>query len=185
MSLTEVDWSQLPTPQDDGGAAHLTGLALPSLALPSTDGGAVDLGALTGRVVIYTYPMTARPDVAPPDGWDGIPGARGCTPQSCAFRDHAAELEELGVSALYGVSSQDTAYQAEAVARLHLPFPLLSDEGLRLTEALRLPVMEVEGKTLIKRMAWIVEDGVIAKVFYPVFPPDRNAGDVVDWLRGA
>ena len=126
--------------------------------------------------------MTGRPGVALPDGWDGIPGARGCTPQSCSFRDHHAELRALGVAQLFGISTQDSAYQREAAERLHLPFPLLSDAELRLTRAMGLPTMEVDGRVLLKRMAWVVEDGAIAKVFYPVFPPDRNAGDVLDWL---
>jgi peroxiredoxin len=142
-----------------------------------------DLSAVKGRVVIYIYPMTGRPDVALPDGWDGIPGARGCTPQSCAFRDHAAEITALGVKALFGLSAQSTAYQREAVERLHLPFPLLSDEHGALRSALNLPSMEVEGMTLLKRMALIVDDGGITKCFYPVFPPDQNAQDVLDWLE--
>ena len=177
------DWSQIPAPEDDGAAAHLVGMALPSVSLGSTQGDAVDLGALKGLAVLYIYPMTGVPGVALPDGWDMIPGARGCTPQSCSFRDHFAELQELGVDHLYGLSTQDTAYQTEAAERMHLPFALLSDEGLALADALNLPRLEVEGKTLLKRMALIAEDGVIAQCFYPVFPPDRNAGDVVNWLR--
>lgn len=183
MSLTEVDWSQIPAPDDDGGAAHLTGTRMPNLTLPASNGSDVSLAALPARTVIYIYPMTGRPDRALPDGWDGIPGARGCTPQSCAFRDHASELAALGVGAIYGLSTQDSAYQAEAAERLHLPFPLLSDAGLVFANALRLPCMQVDGQTLLKRMAWIVEDGVIAKVFYPVFPPDQNAADVVAYLK--
>lgn len=177
------DWSLIPAPQDDGAADHLEGRAWPALALRGTDGAAHDLSALPGRVVVYIYPMTGRPGVALPDGWDGIPGARGCTPQSCAFRDHAAEMRDLGVSALYGLSTQDSAYQSEVAGRLHLPFALLSDADLALRDALRLPWMTVAGMTLLKRMALVLDAGRIAKVFYPVFPPDRNAADVLDWLR--
>jgi peroxiredoxin len=181
--LTSVDWSSIPVPVDDGAAAHLTGARLPDLALPSTAGGTVHLADLAGWSVLYFYPMTGRPDQPLPEGWDMIPGARGCTPQSCAFRDHAAELAEAGVSALYGISTQDTAWQREAAERLHLPFPLLSDADLQLTRALNLPVMEVGGHRLIRRLTLITRDAVVQQVFYPVFPPDRNAGDVLDWLR--
>jgi peroxiredoxin len=173
----------LPIPQDDGATRHLTGKRLPDLALAATDGGRVNLAGLAGRTVVYIYPRTGRPGQALPPGWDGIPGARGCTPQSCAFRDHFAELKGLGVAHLFGLSTQDTAYQQEAVERLHLPFPILSDEHLAFTRALELPTFEVAGMTLLKRMALVIDDGVIRKVFYPVFPPDRNAADVVAWLR--
>src|SRR4029079_9330983 len=134
--------------------------------------------ALTGRTVVYVYPRTGQPGVPAPDGWDAIPGARGCTPQSCGFRDHFAALQRLGVAHLFGLSTQDTAYQREAVERLHLPFAILSDAELKLTPATKLPTFAVDGMELIKRMAWIVDDGTITKVFYPVFPPDRNAADV-------
>jgi peroxiredoxin len=173
----------LPVPQDDGAARHLAGMALPDLALSATDGSRVNLSALTGRTVVYVYPRTGRPGVPPPDGWDAIPGARGCTPQSCGFRDHFAELKRLGVAQLYGLSTQDTAYQREAAERLHLPFPLLSDAELALTRAMRLPTFMVAGMTLIKRMAWVVDDGAIAHVFYPVFPPDRSVETVIGWLQ--
>ena len=182
-NLTEVDWSTIPTPEDDGAADHLSGATLPSLTLPATDGAAVDLSRLAGRSVVYAYPMTGRPGVALPDNWDAIPGARGCTPQSCAFRDHHAELTALGVDHVFGLSTQDTGYQREAAERLHLPFPLLSDAALKLTRALTLPTFEAGGMTLLKRLALIIDDGRITKVFYPVFPPDRNAADVIDWLR--
>lgn len=182
-NLTDVDWSQLPAPEDDGAAKHLPGSALPSLSLEATDGRSIDLSALAGTTVVYIYPMTGRPDVPLPEGWDMIPGARGCTPQSCAFRDHYAELQELGVSQLFGLSTQDSAYQREAADRLHLPFPLLSDEALRFATALKLPTFEVAGKRLLKRMTLIAKEGRIAKVFYPVFPPDRSAGDVIAWLQ--
>jgi peroxiredoxin len=182
-SLTEVDWSLLPPPVDDGAAAHLAGATVPDIALPATDGSLISLAGLAGLTVVYAYPMTGQPGVALPDGWDGIPGARGCTPQTCAFRDHHAELLEAGAARVFGLSTQDSDYQREAVGRLHLPFPLLSDAALRLTSELRLPVMLVDGATLLKRMALIIEDGQVAHVFYPVFPPDRNAADVLDWLR--
>ena len=174
----------LPAPQDDGAARHLSGMRLPSIALAATDGSQVDLSKLAGRAVVYVYPRTGVPGQPSPDGWDAIPGARGCTPQSCSFRDHFAELGRLGVAHLFGLSTQDTAYQREAVDRLHLPFPVLSDESLVLAEAMRLPTFTVAGMTLLKRMAWVIDDGVITKVFYPVFPPDRNAEEVIAWLRG-
>ena len=173
----------LPAPEDDGAARHLAGAALPAISLAATDGTRVDLAALEGLTVIYVYPRTGEPGKQVPASWDAIPGARGCTPQSCAFRDHFAELKALGVAQLYGLSTQDSAYQREAVERLHLPFAILSDESLALTRALDLPTFTFDGMTLLKRMAWIVEGGRITKVFYPVFPPDRNAGDVIAWLK--
>ena len=175
--------ADIPAPQDDGGARHLTGMRLPSLPLAATDGSQVDLSKLPGRTVVYIYPRTGVPGQPMPEGWNQIPGARGCTPQSCGFRDHFAELKQLGVARVFGLSTQDTAYQREAVERLHLPFPVLSDEKLALTRALKLPTMQVAGLTLIKRLALIVDGGRISHVFYPVFPPDRNAGDVLAWLK--
>lgn len=180
-NLSELP-KDLPRPIDDGGASHLEGMALPKLALPATDGASVDLSRLPGRVVIYVYPMTGRPGIALPDRWDEIPGARGCTPQSCAFRDHYAELESLN-TAVFGLSTQGSDYQREARDRLHLPFQLLSDSGLRLKQLLRLPTFVVAGMELYTRTTLIAEEGRIRKVFYPVFPPDRNAHDVVAWLR--
>jgi peroxiredoxin len=173
----------LPVPQDDGACDHLTGMAMPAVALRSTGGRVVDLSKLEGTTVVYIYPRTGRPDQEVPTGWNAIPGARGCTPQSCAFRDHYQELKELGVSQLFGLSTQDTAYQQEAVERLHLPFEILSDEKLELARALRLPTFEVDGMKLIKRITLIALNGRIVKVFYPIFPSDRNAGDVIAWLR--
>lgn len=172
----------LPVPQDDGACDHLTGMALPQIALDSTRGRTVDLSSLKGTSVVYIYPRTGRPDQDLPTGWNAIPGARGCTPQSCAFRDHYQDLKALGVSGLFGLSTQDSAYQREAVERLHLPFELLSDENLEFARALKLPTFEVDGMKLIKRITLITRDGVIRKVFYPVFPPDKNAGDVHAWL---
>lgn len=172
----------LPVPEDDGACDHLVGTRLPVLSLPATDGSFVDLSQRQGTTVVYVYPRTGRPNEEMPDGWDDIPGARGCTPQSCAFRDHYAELQELGAD-VYGLSTQDTEYQQEAVERLHLPFPLLSDEDLRFTRALGLPTFEAAGMTLIKRLTLIVDDGRIEHVFYPVFPPHENADNVIAWLR--
>ena len=172
----------LPIPQDDGACGHLTGTKVPALALASTRGRWVDLSTLAGTVVVYIYPRTGRPDQELPTGWNAIPGARGCTPQSCAFRDHYQKLKALGVSELFGLSTQDTAYQQEAVDRLHLAFELLSDEKLEFAQTLRLPMFEVDGMKLIKRITLIVRDGKIVKVFYPVFPSDRNADEVIEWL---
>jgi len=174
----------IPVPQDDGAARHLTGMKLPDLALPATRGGAINLALLAGRSVLYIYPRTGVPGVDLPPGWDDIPGARGCTPQSCGFRDHFAELKTLGVSHLFGLSTQDTDYQREAAERLHLPFAILSDAKLAFARALNMPTFSIAGMTLLKRMALVIDDGVIDKVFYPVFPPDQNAADVVAWLRG-
>jgi peroxiredoxin len=171
----------LPVPVDDGACNHLPGLRFPSIALPSTAGRQVDLAALPGRTVVYFYPHTGRPDREPLPGWNEVPGARGCTPQSCAFRDHAAELRELG-AAVYGVSTQDTEYQREAVERLHLPFELLSDKRFELIHALRLPIFDLARLCFVRRITLILRDGTIEKVFYPVFPPDRNAAEVARWL---
>jgi peroxiredoxin len=173
----------LPIPQDDGGARHLTGFKLPALALKATDGSEVDLSKLSGRTVVYIYPRTGVPGQSSPAGWDAIPGARGCTPQSCSFRDHFAELKRLGVAQLFGLSTQDTDYQREAAERLHLPFTVLSDAEFKLTRAINLPTFSVAGMTLLKRMALVIDDGVVAKAFYPVFPPDKNAEEVIAWLK--
>lgn len=172
----------LPVPEDDGACRHLPGKALPSIALPATDQGMVDLSQVAGWLVLYCYPMTGRPGVSLPEGWDAIPGARGCTPQSCGFRDHFSELQQLDTR-VYGLSAQSTAYQSEVASRLHLPFPLLSDAELRFTDRLNLPTFEVDGMRLNRRVTLIAHDGVIRKHFYPVFPPDRNADDVLDWLK--
>lgn len=184
-SFAAPDWSTIPAPQDDGAADHLTGSLLPSLALTATDGAPVDLARLPGRSVVYAYPRTGRPGEDNPPGWDMIPGARGCTPQSCAFRDHHEELRALGVDRVFGLSTQDSAYQGEAAERLHLPFAILSDEGFALTEALRLPTFEAGGMRLLKRITLVIDDGRVSKVFYPVFPPDQNAEEVLGWLRRA
>ncbi|PIG94523.1 peroxiredoxin [Gloeocapsopsis sp. IPPAS B-1203] len=181
QNLTELP-QDLPIPQYDGGCNHLLGMRLPQVNLISTRSRKLDLSNIKSKVVFYCYPMTGQPSVPIPDGWDQIPGARGCTPQSCAFRDHYAELQELGVE-VYGISTQDTSYQQEAVERLHLPFELLSDAAFEFTTSLQLPTFEVDGKRLIKRLTLIADEGKIAKVFYPVFPPDKNAQEVIKWLK--
>jgi peroxiredoxin len=174
--------NDLPVPEDDGAADHLPGMRFPSVPLASTSGEIVDLSALPGRTVVYCYPMTGRPDRSLPAGWDEIPGARGCTPQSCSFRDHHAELRSLGAS-VFGLSTQDTEYQREAATRLHLPFALLSDSDLAFAGTLGLPTFEVDGMVLLKRLTLVIDEGWIEKVFYPVFPPDRSAEEVVEWLE--
>ncbi len=182
-NLLTVDWTEIPAPEDDGAARHLVGLKLPSIELEATSGGTVDLSTLSGRSVVYAYPMTGQPDVSLPDGWDMLPGARGCTPQSCAFRDHAAELRAAGVDHIFGLSTQTSAYQTEAAERLHLPFSLLSDSKLSFTKALNLPTLSVDGMTLTKRLTLIIQNGTIEHIFYPVFPTHQNANDVIRWLR--
>jgi peroxiredoxin len=172
-------------PEDDGAARHLCGAPLPDLSLPSTAGGHIALARLAAqdaRTVLYIYPMTGRPDVPLPDGWDLIPGARGCTAEACAFRDQYADLQAAGAD-VFGLSSQTTADQHEAVSRLRLPFPLLSDDRLELSGALRLPTFEVQGRRLYKRLTLVLGDGVITHVFYPVFPPDQHAEQVLAWLH--
>lgn len=169
-------------PTDDGATDHLPGRELPRLVLPSTDGGRVDLSTFSaGRTVLYAYPMTARPGVDLPGNWDEIPGARGCTPEACSFRDHHAELAQRGAT-VFGVSSQDTAYQREAVERLRLPFAMLSDVDLTLADALRLPTFEADGKRLYRRLTMIAAVGRVEYVFYPVFPPGGHADEVLRWL---
>ena len=174
--------TNLPIPQDDGGADHLQGMTLPNITLTATNGDAVTLNAISGTLVIYIYPMTGRPDVALPDGWEQIPGARGCTPQSCSFRDHYAELQTFNTT-VFGLSCQSSDYQNEAKSRLHLPFQLLSDEALQMKAALNLPMMHVAGMELYKRLTLIIQDGEIVETFYPIFPPDKNIDDVLAWLQ--
>ena len=182
--LLAVDWSKIPAPQDDGAARHLIGAALPPVNLLATNDAMVTLAELSGRTVVFGYPRTGEPGkIALVDDWDMIPGARGCTPQTCAFRDLFADVRAAGAQHVFGLSTQSNAYQSEMAGRLHLPFPVLSDEALELTHALNLPTMEVAGLVMIKRLALIVDDGRITHVFYPVFPPDRNAGDVLAWLK--
>ena len=176
--------ADLPIPEDDGAADHLPGAAVPSVPLPATGGGTVDLAerSRAGTVVVFAYPRTGRPGVDPPAGWDDIPGARGCTPEACSFRDLSADFTAAGAE-LFGVSTQDPAYQAEAVERLALTYPLLSDEQLALASALRLPTFEVEGTTLLRRLTMVLREGRIDRVLYPVFPPDRAAADALAALR--
>jgi peroxiredoxin len=181
-AIDTPDWSTIPAPLDDGATRHLASARMPSIPLQATNGDMVDLSAIPGRVVVYAYPRTGRPGVENPDGWDMIPGARGCTPQSCSFRDHFAELKALGVDQLFGLSTQDSGYQREAAERLHLPFTILSDEHLKLTRAMNLPTFETSGMTLLKRFTLVINDGMVEHIFYPVFPPDRSASDVVEWF---
>jgi peroxiredoxin len=173
--------ADLPAPTDDGACDHLPGMKLPSLALPATSGDPIDLARLPGRLVVYCFPRAGQPDVPSPAGWDQIPGARGCTPQSLAFRDHHQKICALH-AAVFGLSTQSPDAQAEIAARLNLPFPLLSDANLAFAHALRLPTFAVEGMSLIRRLTLIVTDGRIEKVFYPVFPPDKSADEVIVWL---
>ena len=172
----------LPCPLDDGAAAHLPGKSLPDISLPSTRGDLIDLKSLLGTVVIYCYPMTGKPGIPLPDGWDQIPGARGCTPQSCAYRDHYQQLSEMGVT-VFGLSSQSTEYQLEMANRLSLPFGVLSDADLQLHHLLKLPVFETAGMTLYKRLTLIIQEGTISAVHYPIFPSDSDAPWVVDYLK--
>jgi peroxiredoxin len=172
----------LPIPEDDGAADHLLDAAVPPVGLPATTGETIAVGALPGRTVLFCYPRTGRPDEELPPGWNAIPGARGCTPEACGFRDAHAQFTELGVRVL-ALSTQDTAYQREMAERIHLPFPVLSDESLELTRELRLPTFETSGLTLLKRLTLVIDEGKIRHVFYPVFPPDGHAAEVLDWLR--
>ena len=175
--------ANLPRPTDDGGARHLKGMAMPDLELPSTANRRVNLSKIGApRVVIYAYPMTGRPDRQLPKGWDDIPGARGCTPETCGFRDHHKDLAKLHTE-VFGVSTQDTPYQQEMVKRLEVPFEVLSDDHLLLTRALNLPTFTVDGMTLMKRLTLVVKNGRIEHVFYPVFPPDKHAEEVIAWLK--
>jgi peroxiredoxin len=187
VTVTSANYEQLPAdlpvPEDDGAAAHLTGAVMPSITLPATSGEPVDLSRIGPRAIVYVYPMTGKPGVPLVEGWDQIPGARGCTPESMGFRDHYEELTELGAQ-VFGLSVQDTAEQAEAASRLKLPFPLLSDSGLVLAERLRLPTFTAaDGVVRYKRLTLVLDLGRIEHVFYPVFPPNQHAAEVLDWLR--
>ena len=175
--------ANLPRPKDDGGARHLKGMALPDLELPSTRNRRVNLSTVSApRIVIYAYPMTGRPDRQLPQGWDDIPGARGCTPETCGFRDHHKDLAKLHAD-VFGISTQDTAYQQEMVKRLEVPFEVLSDEQMAFARALKLPSFTVDGMTLLKRLTIVARSGRIEHVFYPVFPPDKHAEEVMAWLK--
>lgn len=188
ISLTRADDihtlpADLPVPEDDGAADHLLGAAVPAIALTATAGETVRLDELDGRTVLFCYPRTGRPDEELPPGWNQIPGARGCTPEACAFRDAHAQFTDLGARVL-ALSTQPPDYQREMAERLHLPFPVLSDESLELTNALGLPTFETSGMTLLKRLTLVIDDGRVTHVFYPVFPPDTHAAEVLSWLRG-
>jgi peroxiredoxin len=172
----------LPVPVDDGAADHLAGMFVPSMRFHATDGRDLDLFDLASRLVVFVFPKMGRPDQADPPGWDAIPGARGCTQESCAYRDRYQEFLELGYEVV-GLSTQSVADQAEASTRLHLPYPLLSDQERRLQAAIGLPTFSAAGLTLYKRLTFVAHDGRIAKVFYPIFPPQQNAPDVLDWIR--
>ena len=180
-SFTELP-ANLPVPQDDGASNHLRGMALPDLALPSTSGHLLNLSRKEGLIVLYAYPLTGRPGIPLPPGWDEIPGARGCTPESCSFRDHHAEILEQGADVI-GLSTQSTDYQKEVRDRLHLPFDLLSDKDFAFTESLSLPTFTVESLRLLRRLTLIVENGVIVHVFYPIFPPHEHPDEVIAFLR--
>jgi peroxiredoxin len=183
-SITLEEPSNLPIPEDDDATEHLPGMAMPELTLAATDGASVDLSALgEGRTVLYLYPLSGRPGTDLPNGWKAIPGASGCTPEACGFRDHIQELHEAGAEHVFGLSSQDTAYQTEFAGRLSLPFAILSDPEIRLGELLRLPAFHTAGQRLYRRLTMIIFDGQIEHVFYPIFPPDRHAEAVVAWLR--
>jgi len=173
----------LPIPVDDGAADHLRGSRVPDVTLPATDGRRVNLASISGkRIVVYAYPRTGRPDEPPlVDEWDSIPGARGCTPETCGFRDQHAELRAAGAD-VFGLSTQDTAYQKELVTRLSLPFAILSDARLELTRAWNLPRFEAAGQILLRRLTLVIKDGEVEHVWYPVFPPDRHADEVLAWL---
>jgi peroxiredoxin len=183
MSTAQELPADLPRPEDDGTCAHLPGTKSPDIALGSTDGIKVNLSELAGRTIVYCYPRMGQPGQAIPESWNAIPGARGCTNQSCSFRDHFGELVAAGADHLFGLSTQDVDYLREAVDRLHLPFPLLSDEELKFTNALKLPRFQYNGVTLIKRLTLVIDNGTVTHVFYPVFPPDRSAEQTLEWLR--
>lgn len=173
----------LPAPVDDGAADHLAGMKLPDVALTASDGRTLSLARLPGRTVVFAYPRTGEPGKAAlTDDWDTIPGARGCTPQACNFRDHHADLTQRGVAQVFGLSTQASDYQREAAERLHLPFLLLSDRHRAFALACRLPTFEAGGQTLLKRLTLVIDDGRVTTAFYPVFPPDRSVWTVLAWL---
>jgi peroxiredoxin len=180
VSLYELP-EGLPVPEDDGACDHLLGKMLPQLTLESSR-GPVSMRALSmDRLVLYIYPRTGQPGQPAGPEWDAIPGARGCTPQSCAFRDHAADLAELGAD-LAGLSAQPLEEQVEFAERNHIPYPVIADPERKLGAALGLPTFDFDGMTLYKRVTLVVEACAVAQVFYPVFPPNQNAADVVAWL---
>ena len=178
-----VDWSKIPEPKLDFNLEHLNQLIIPDLKLNSTDDTTVSLSNLKGITVIYVYPMTGVPGKELPEGWDEIPGARGCTPQSCSFRDNFSKLKKLGVNNIFGLSTQSTEYQKELATRLHLPYPILSDEKLEFSKKLKLPMFKVLKMNLLKRITLILKDNKIIKYFYPIFPPTKNIEDVINFFE--
>lgn len=182
-NLTDINWSALPVPEDKGETDHLIGREMPDMPLIATNSDEVNLHKLRGTTILFAYPRTGRPNENASDHWAQIPGAKGCTPQACAFRDLFLELKAAGANHVYGLSTQATSYQIEATNRLHLPYPILSDENLKLTKLMDLPTFTFEGSVLLKRVTLIIRDGIIKHVFFPVFPPDRNAQDALEWLR--
>jgi len=182
-NLLKPDWSKIPAPKLDVSLEYLNNFIIPEIKLQSTSGDEIDLSKLIGLTIIYVYPMTGQPNVALPQGWDEIPGARGCTPQSCSFRDNFSELKNLNIKNIFGLSSQTTKYQKEMSERLHLPYSILSDEKLIFTNALKLPTFKIDNMNLIKRITLILNNNKIIKYFYPVFPPDQNVNEVISWLK--
>lgn len=183
QDLLNVDWSKVPQPTDDGKTNHLIGMALPQISLTATNGEQIDLSTYKDYTVVFVYPRTGQPGLAPLlDNWNEIPGALGCTPQSCSFRDNFTYFKQHKIN-VFGMSVQDTAYQNELVQRLHLPYQILSDDKFQLTNYLRLPTFQAGQIKLLKRMSIIIHNGNIKHVIYPVFPPDKNAALVIEWFQ--